>query len=208
MEPTDKNSSGWNPKYVTGLFLTTIGGLWTFFDYTYYETINDLNNQISAYEKSNEWKLPETLLKINKSVESLNLRIDERNRLNYLELENDKLKLENKDIRSKMMKTEAALNSANEYLQTVVSKHDDFILKRGKSYALTENNLYISAQNVYSTTVEGQFDNEPYTLELGKSKDFSVGNLTCKVVLTSIAYMDNEASFSKSCYDKSKQPKF
>ncbi|EBE0464078.1 hypothetical protein CRD83_05420, partial [Salmonella enterica subsp. enterica serovar Javiana] len=73
--------------------------------------------------------------------------------MNYLELENDKLKLENKDIRSKMMKTEAALNSANEYLQTVVSKHDDFILKRGKSYALTENNLYISAQNVYSTTV-------------------------------------------------------
>lgn len=42
MEPTDKNSSGWNPKYVTGLFLTTIGGLWTFFDYTYSETINDL----------------------------------------------------------------------------------------------------------------------------------------------------------------------
>ncbi|KHS87920.1 hypothetical protein RC83_09555 [Pectobacterium brasiliense] len=128
--------------------------------------------------------------------------------MNHLELENDKLKIENKDISSKRMKTEAALNSANEYLQTVVSKHDEFILKRGKSYALTENNLYISAQNIYRNTVEGQFDNEPYTLDLGKSKDFSVGNLTCKVVLTSVSYVDSEASFSKSCYDKSKQPKF
>ena len=67
------------------------------------------------------------------------------------------------------MKTEVALKAANEHLQMAISKHDEFILnKDGKFYALIENNLCISANNIYINTVELQFHSEPYTLALGK----------------------------------------
>lgn len=188
---------------ILGLIITVltliVTGAWTLSVYMRDSEIADLKSKVDIYEKSDKWKLPDILLKINLSSEKLNLKISERERLNFLEAEHLKLNDDNRKLTSELSIKENELKLANDYIESIVSKKDNFILALRNSHELTANNLYISMQAVGSDYVDIQFGEKPYKLELGKSIEYAEGNLKCKLFLTSIDFLKDNASFAKNC---------
>lgn len=67
--------------------------------------LDDLKHQIDIYEKSEKWKLPDTLNKINAASEKMSLTIDERNRLNNNKITLTELTAKNIEISKELERT-------------------------------------------------------------------------------------------------------
>lgn len=182
--------------------LTLIGGaIWSIQS----SQINDLKDKVDTYEKSENWKLPETLRNINTASNKLSLNIDERNSFEKLKLEKTTLSENNSKLEKDIKNIREELEKSNEALNAIVLKNDIFSLGYAQSIPLVNNDKYLSVASIYPNFIALVFDEQNSTLDVGKSVHYKVGTVDCKVVLTSIAPGRDTATFTRSCTEAGKK---
>lgn len=176
--------------------LTLIGGaIWSIQS----SQINSLKDQLNTYEKSENWKLPETLKNINSAANKLTLDIDERNSFNRLKADKEILTKNNSKLERELKAIQEELNITKNTLSAIALKNDTFSLGHAQSLPLINNDKYLSVVSIYPNFISLVFDEGDYTLDVGKSLHYKVGSTECKVVLTSIAPDRATATFTRSC---------
>ncbi|MEN4688815.1 hypothetical protein [Pantoea agglomerans] len=185
----------WALAIVVTILVATHGGIWVLRE----SRISDLEKEISTYKQSNEWKLPETLNKINSASEKLSLNIDQKNKLTRLEAESKESLIKNKELGDKLEEAKLKLNAANQALTQLTTENKTFTVNRRDSHQIAGDLIYLSVNYVGSSNVMGIFDNKEYDLELGKSLPYSIGALNCKITLTKMSMSEEFATFNQSC---------
>lgn len=176
--------------------LTLIGGaIWSIQS----SQINSLKDKVDTYEKSENWKLPETLRNINSAASKLSLSIDERNLFNQLKIDKKNLSENNSILKKEIQGIQEELETTNRALNTIVLKNDIFSLGTAQSFPLINNDKYLSVISIFPNFASLVFDEENHTLDVGKSLHYKVGTTDCKVVLTSIAPDRATVTFTRSC---------
>ncbi len=130
--------------------------------------LDDLKHQIDIYEKSEKWKLPDTLNKINAASEKMSLTIDERNKLNSDKITLTVLAAKNIEISKELEGTKNKLAEFESSLKNINSTPETFELNIGESHPIFRNTLFIGLTRV-NTQTQAQFNlnNEPISLDLG-----------------------------------------
>lgn len=184
------------------LLLAIFTALGTWFWNLRTSQIEDLQNQITTYEKSEKWKLPETLEKINLASQKIELNLTQRNRLEFLEKNIIELTTSNSELGKTLEETQEKLQKNTEALNKVAMKNDEFLIERSSSHPLVNNNIYISVKSVGLDYVSGLIDNHEYRIDVGQSVQYHFGTIICNVVATKVSYRDDTATFKRSCQEK------
>lgn len=169
--------------------------------------INDLNNQIKAYEKSSTWKLPETLKQLNSVSEKLDKQLQAQDDLAKLGKENDELEKNNYQLTQKLNAAQGENDDlrATSELLTVQLKQalitpQELVLTAGSSAELVKNHVTFGVEEVYPTWVVGNINNETVRLSIGNYKPVKFLDDTCTLRLTKISRPS--AQFSYTCQQK------
>ena len=150
--------------------------------------LDDLKHQIDAYEKSEKWKLPDTLNKINVASEKMSLTIDERNRLN-----SNKITLTELVAKNKLSAFEFSIKNINSTSETIE-------LKTGESHPIFRNALFIGLTSVKTQTqAEFNLNNESISLDLGVIHPYTFLEKKCVVTMTDINYIKDIVKISNTC---------
>lgn len=169
--------------------------------------INDLKNQIETYEKSNSWKLPETLKQLNSASEKLDKQLQSQADIAKLMIDKEELEKTN----SQLKKTFNSLSEENGSLRIQVSSltnrlrevlitPKELVLTRGTSTFLVKNEIALGVESVYPTWVTGHINNGSFSLYVGNQKSIEVMNETCNLTLTKIS--PPSAYFNYTCSQK------
>lgn len=185
----------WAVAAMVAVLIATHGGIWALRE----SRIGDLEKEINTYKQSNDWKLPETLKKINAASEKLSLNIDKNNKLIRLEAESKDNLINIEKINNELKDVTLKLDIANKALAQVTTKNSVFTVKRRDSHQLLENSIFLSVAYVGSSNVTGKFNNQDYDLELGESLPYQIGNLSCKITLSKMSLQEEFATFNQSC---------
>ncbi|WP_329906121.1 hypothetical protein [Serratia quinivorans] len=162
--------------------------------------IDDLKSRIDAYEKSEKWKLPETLNKINTASEKMSLTIDQRNRLNSNEITLTELTAKNIEISKELAITKNKLSGLESTMKTINSAPETIELSTGGSHPIFRNALFIGLTRINTKTqAEFNLDNKPISLDLGVTHPYTFIGKTCVVTLTNINYINDIVKISNAC---------
>ncbi|WP_434766157.1 hypothetical protein [Pseudomonas triticicola] len=166
--------------------------------------INDLNNQIKAYEKSSTWKLPETLKQLNSVSEKLDKQLQTQGDLVKLGNENDELEKNNYQLTQKLNTAQgenddlrAISKQLTEQLKQALISPQEFVLTAGSSAELVKNHITFGVEDVYPTWVVGNINNENVRLNIGNYKSVKILDDTCTLRLSKISRPS--AQFSYTC---------
>lgn len=166
--------------------------------------INDLNNQIKAYEKSNKWKLPETLKQLNLVSEKLDKQLQSQddfaklgNEVSELKKNNSQLTQDFKKAQSENVSLQARTKQLTDQLNQALITPRQIDLTGGSSAELVKNHITFGLEEVYSTWIAGNINNETIRLNVGNYKLVEVLDKTCTLRLTKIS--GPAAQFSYTC---------
>lgn len=162
--------------------------------------LDDLKHQIDIYEKSEKWKLPDTLNKINAASEKMRLTIDERNILNSDKITLKVLAAKNIEISKELEGTKKKLAEFESSLKNINSTPDTFELSIGESHPIFRNALFIGLTRV-NTQTQAQFNlnNEPISLDLGVIHPYTFLEKKCVLTMTDVNYVKDIVKISNAC---------
>ncbi|ECD9502209.1 hypothetical protein FNO08_14415 [Salmonella enterica subsp. diarizonae] len=162
--------------------------------------LDDLKHQIDAYEKSEKWKLPDTLNKINAASEKMSLTIDERNRLNSNKITLTELVAKNIEISKELEITKNKLSALEFSIKNINSTSETIELKTGESHPIFRNALFIGLTSVKTQTqAEFNLNNESISLDLGVIHPYTFLEKKCVVTMTNINYIKDIVKISNTC---------
>lgn len=168
---------------------TTAYAVWEFRkDY-----IEDLKNQISTYAQSHTWKLPETLKNLNKISSKLQLQIIEKDLLEKLKKENQRIAEDNQKLLTKITVTESKVSEQSKEIETLRAElqknylqSDQIKLIEGDSAELVKNELTFGLSNILSTSIMGNLNNDQIYLDIGGNKAINWNGKKCLLILKRI----------------------
>lgn len=162
--------------------------------------LDDLKHQIDIYEKSEKWKLPDTLNKINAASEKMSLTIDERNKLNSDKITLTVLAAKNIEISKELEGTKNKLAEFESSLKNINSTPETFELSIGESHPIFRNTLFIGLTRV-NTQTQAQFNlnNEPISLDLGVIHPYTFLEKKCVLTMTNVNYVKDIVKISNAC---------
>jgi predicted nuclease with TOPRIM domain len=164
------------------------------------DVVDALKRQIESYEKSNNWKLPETITEIRKASEALTLQLNERKELEALRAETAKLREHNSRLEAALKTSSDKLATAEATLDNIIRKTDVIELSEGQSAALVENNVYLGVKNVARTYASVSLAERSEILDIGETKKYSFGAKACRVTLLRVLPgAPNRAVFNHGC---------
>lgn len=162
--------------------------------------LDDLKHQIETYEKSEKWKLSETLNKINTASEKMSLTIDQRNRLNSNEITLKELTAKNIEISKELVITKNKISGLESTIKKINSIPETIELSTGGSHPIFQNALFIGLTRVNTKTqAEFNLDNKHISLDLGVTHPYTFIGKTCVVTLTDINYLNDIVKISNAC---------
>lgn len=184
--------------FTAALALVTITASATWYIRSDY--LDDLKHQIETYEKSEKWKLPDTLNKINTASEKMSLTIDERNRLNSNEITLTELAAKNIEVSKELERTKNRLSGFESTIKNINSTPETIELSTGGSHPIFRNALFIGLTRITTQTqAEFNLDNEPISLDLGVIHPYTFMGKTCVVTMTDINYIKDIVKISNAC---------
>lgn len=162
--------------------------------------LDDLKHQIDIYEKSEKWKLPDTLNKINAASEKMSLTIDERNRLNNNKITLTELTAKNIEISKELERTKNKLSEFESSIKNINYTPETIELGIGESHPIFRNLLFIGLTAVKTQTqAEFNLDNKPISLDLGVIHPYKFMGKTCVITMTDVNYIKNIVKVSNAC---------
>ncbi|MDR6713497.1 putative nuclease with TOPRIM domain [Pseudomonas hunanensis] len=166
--------------------------------------IEALENEIKTYEKSEKWKLPDTLSQLNKASEKLSSQLETQENIS-------RIKIENLALTTKQRELETALSTASEERNRLQDKVDllskelrasllkpfSFQLTEGDSMELVKSRVNLGLSSVFTSSVSSNLNNEPIRLVIGGSTKVNYMNNSCTLTLKKVA--SPLASFTFYC---------
>ncbi len=150
------------------------------------DVIESLKQQIEAYEKSQNWKLPETLEEIRKASKQLTLQLKDKQELEKLRVQVDDLSAKNQSTQIELKETQTKLTEATDTLSKLILKAQTVDLTEGETADLIENKETIGIQSVYPSRAVVTLFNSTKFLNIGDSVTYKFSNKECQVTLTKI----------------------
>lgn len=194
----------WKKILGSTVVVAAIGGAYTLGRDHKSDHINELNEKIASYEKSNSWKLPETLNHLNSISNELNSKIkldrensDLKKSINLLEkykaeLEN---KLQNLEIIN--IDTVSKNKELNSAIKKILSENNEFLINVHESKDVVKNHITIGVEAVYGSFARVNINNNGENLNVGNRRSYSFQGMVCNITLKKI-YRDG-AEFSFLC---------
>ncbi len=193
-------SIGWIVAAIGAVISATTYAVWE----VRKDVIEDLRRQISVYEQSKGWKLPETLAQLNVISEKLQEQFSERALLDKLKVEKQRALEANGDLQRRLTVSEnlnaslqARTASLEADLQKSIAQTTTINLKQGESADLVRNRLSLGVSSIYSSWVTGYLDNESISINVGQNRSLEVSGKKCVLTLKRIE--QSTAMFAFSC---------
>lgn len=162
--------------------------------------MDELKNRIEVYEKSDHWKLPETLKKLNDAANNFSLNYDEKKRLVESEKQLKIVMAENTRISKELTSANIELLDTKNKIALFVKENEEFTLKSGDSHPLFKNEVYVALKIVNYDSVSIILNNASDTMYVGESKEYNFQDIKCKLVVLKVETLINQAKFVNICY--------
>ena len=159
--------------------------------------IDDLKRQIEAYEKSNKWKLPDTLTSIKLASDSLVLNANERKEFNELRKEAAPMREKINKLGSDLNVAMAKLALADLELAKISVPTTIIELNEGDSKFIIENSVNLALLSALSTTSRIRLANIERSISLGETIEYRAGPKNCR--LTLLKGTNSSAKFQSAC---------
>ena len=166
--------------------------------------LNELNEKISSYEKSNSWKLPETLKNLNSLSDELSSKIelDQENKklkksIDILEKEGIELKSKFHNLEKININTLEKNKELNSVIKKISNENKEFVIKVNESVDLIKNHITLGVEAIYGSSVKVNVNNNGDYLNVGNRKSYSFQGMVCDITLKKI-YRDG-AEFNFLC---------
>lgn len=166
--------------------------------------IEALESEIKTYEKSNTWKLPETLKQLNKVSDKLLNQIDTQDNISRIKIENLELSTKQKDLEAALSSAtlerdqlQKKVDSLSSELRASLLKSFTFQISEGESMELVKNRVTLGLSTVYSSSVSSNVNNDNLSLDIGGNTKISYMNHSCTLTLTKV--VRPSATFTFTC---------
>ena len=159
--------------------------------------VDDLKRQVETYEKSNTWKLPETLSSIKLASDQLVLNMTERNELTELRKGKESLTAQVKQLKDQFDTASAKLILAESELAQISIPSTVIDLIEGESKFIIENSVNLALRSAMTSQSYIRLANKDRVISLGETIEYQAGAKICK--LTLLKGGSSGAKFQNAC---------
>jgi len=153
-----------------------------------------LGDELEQYRKADQWKVPDAIRRLSELSERLNIKLDERARLNEAVKSAQEFKADNERVKKELAAQTALLNEAQSRLKNL--EGDTFVLAVGKTRFVLgkELALGVTDTNRFSRECTVQLGDRQERIRPGKTLLESRGSL--KVSITLLDVVDDTCRFA------------
>lgn len=173
--------------FVLGLIGTTAAGTWNIRS----DRIEELDSIVKSYEKAKSWKIPETISKLDKTVEYLNSELG-------LLAENQKYKTKVDELMVKISELSENISMKNSqisaledqvaeqerFVKEYFSDTEEFVLENNTSIGLFATEVFVALNN--TNEIYGHADvtinNDKHRIEVGNIIPIAIKGEICNLV--------------------------
>ncbi|KJY73825.1 hypothetical protein [Vibrio nigripulchritudo] len=155
------------------------------------DRLNELTDQVEAYEKAETWNVPETINNINTATNYLNKQLVIIEKNIELTKEIEALKNTNSKISQDKLALTASLDAANQkvadkerFIKSLFSDADDFKLNRNESKKYFGSEVVIALNDASSVwgTAKVTVNNNSHDIKVGSVISLETEGKKCKLV--------------------------
>jgi hypothetical protein len=139
-----------------------------------------LQDELDQYKQSSTWGLPETLQRLNKVSQQLNLTLDEREQL----VKAQHLLAENEELNRQLSAAKNELVTVNKRLAEF--EGDTFEVAEGTSHPIVPGRLALGVKDTYSNNCSVQLGDQSTTASPGTPIDATLGKMKYRVILMEV----------------------
>lgn len=161
------------------------------------EHVDQLKDELAAFQSAKDWTLPQTLKDLNKISEQVRLQLEDTQRLKTLADTDAALSEQNEQLKSRLSALQQKVSSLEATNKAFVTKAQDFNLAKGESGELVKNTLMFGVEDIESMFVLVNVGSESYNLSVGQSVDIPYDDQHCFIRLKSLK--PDSATFSAGC---------
>lgn len=159
--------------------------------------LDDLKRQVEVYEKSNSWKLPETLSSIKQASDQFLLSSKEKTELSELRANANAIASKLKSLTSELETAKEKLVATEQQLAQFTIPAAIVELSEGDSKFIVENHVNLALKMSMRSEAYVRLANRDRPISLGETVEYQAGAKNCK--LTLLKTDDKKAKFQNAC---------